>query len=120
MKKKSGRAKPKKRPVESQMDGPFITEKHDCILFKRNGTAWKWSEGGTIQRYPRIGERVVVAYSQTQFSHTEPILEVISIDEQVDDMTVVFQDKDSVWQLIFPAHSNNLSEIRKQLKRKSK
>lgn len=77
-------------------------------------------EGGTIQRYPRLGEMVIVAYNNKRFSHTSLITEVISIDESEPNcISVVFMDKEAVWKLELPAHANDLKAIKKALKEKA-
>lgn len=111
-------AKPSDKLPEDQMKGPFIHEKHDCALFERKESKWQWIEGGTIQRYPKLGEPVIVAYSNIQFSYTKPIIEVISIDESdQNSIDIVFMDTEKVWMLTLPLHSNDVKAIRKSLKK---
>ena len=113
-------ALPTKTKASPKPEGPFLSEHHNCVLFKRKDNKWKWDMGGTIQRYPKIGEMVIVAYSKKRFSHTSAITEVISIDTSEPNLLeVVFQDKDAVWMLTFPAHSNDLKAIKKSLKEKA-
>lgn len=107
-----------KQPKTEAPSGPFLTEKHDCALFKRKGNMWRWEQGGKIQRYPKFGEPVIVAYSKTSFSYTSAIIDIISIDESEANSTqVVFQDKDAVWMLEFPTHVNDTKAIKKALRK---
>jgi hypothetical protein len=116
---KSKIAKPKQKVKQSQPEGPLFEKKHNCALFKRKDNKWKWVQGGNIASYPRRDESVIVAYSKTEFSYTNPIIDVISIEEdEPNAIEIVFQDDEAVWKLIFPAHSNNIDEIKKALKKK--
>lgn len=105
------------KPKAKQPPSPYMDGKHNCALFKRKGNTWKWELGGAIQRYPKVGEMVVVAYSNKRFAHTDVIVDLVNIDtSEPDAIEVVFQDKDQVWKLIFPAHCNDIAEIKRSLK----
>ena len=106
-------SKPEQTPV------PLMDKKHNCVLFKRVENKWQWEMGGTLQRTPRYGERVVVAYSSKQFANTNPIADIISITNGEKATEIVFQDADTVWQLLLPVHANDTKTITKTL-RKSK
>jgi len=89
---------------------------HDCALFKRKNAKWTWIIGGKIQRYPRVGENVVVAYNKNKFEYTSAMTNVVSVEDDGENaLDIVFQDKDALWKLTFPAHTNDLDGIKKVL-----
>ena len=107
---------PDTRPTRPEPSWPLMEEKHNCALFIRKDNVWKWKQGGTIQRYPKVGEMVIVAYDKSRFSYTDEVVSVISIDETEPNATeIVFQDKDRIWKLILPTHSNDIATIKAEL-----
>lgn len=92
-----------------------MSKEHNCALFKRKKQLWKWEQGGTIQSYPMMKRNVIVAFSKTQFSYTQPIIDVVEVIEDERAVEVVFQDENDMWKLIFPRHTNNIDDIKKSL-----
>ena len=92
-----------------------------AALFKRKENEWKWIEHGELNRYPRLGEVIMVRHNATSFAFTEAISQIISINEtEPNALEIVFQDQSSVWKLVLPAHSHNIADVTRQILKEEK
>lgn len=96
-----------------------MNRKKVCALFRREDRGWKLIRQGTLQNYPRIGENIIVAYSKQEFTYTQPIVEVVEVlEEDPNELVIVFQDSEAMWKLNLPAHSNDINKIKEILEMK--